>query len=186
MPELLRETPLVGDRIFTMKPASARVVLRVKAWQPNRTGGAPLALVLCELPDSVGTVSQGSSRVLCTGPDEWLMVCPPTSVAALRNVWAAELTTQSLALVDLTDGLEVLVVSGSGVREVLAKSCGLDFDPLRFGVGRCARTRFAQVPVVIDCTQNLGVFELYAPRSYSRYLKDWLFDAAVEFGDSLT
>jgi sarcosine oxidase subunit gamma len=185
MPELGLFTPSARGAAFEMRPASARTVLRLKTWQSGRTGVAPLVVAGCELPDLVGSVSQASSRVLCTGPGEWLLVSAPTAAAQLRNVWAAELTTHNLALVDLTDGLAVFEVSGSRVREVLAKSCGLDVDPRRFAAGHCARTRFAQIPVVIDCIQDAGRFELYVPRSYAPYLKNWLLDAAVEFGDSL-
>ena len=160
------------DSIFHLRPASPRAVLRVKSWQLATARGdrSPRSA----FADSVGAVIQGSLRVLCTGPGEWLLVCPPIGVARLRNVLAPELTTQGLALVDLTDGLAVFEVSGSAVREVLAKGCGLDFDPRCFAAGQCARTRFAQIPVVIDCTQESGVFELYVPRSYAHYLKDWL------------
>jgi len=110
---------------------------------------------------------------------------PPTDVVRLRNVWAPELTAQNLALVDLTDGLVVFEVSGSAARDVLSKSCGLNFHPRRFCTGHCARSRFAQIPVVIDCTQDSGVFELYAPRSYAQYLKDWLDDASAEFAQNV-
>jgi sarcosine oxidase subunit gamma len=107
------------------------------------------------------------------------MVYAPTRIARLRSILAPELAAaQSLALVDLTAGLVVFEVSGSAVREILAKSCGLNFHPRRFGPGHCARTRFAQIPVVIDCIQDPGIFELYAPRSYLHYLKDWVCDAA--------
>jgi sarcosine oxidase subunit gamma len=67
---------------------------------------------------------------------------------------------------------------------VLSKSCGLDFHPRRFALGHCARTRFAQIPVLIDCVDALPRFELYVQKSYSHYLEDWLIDAALEFEDS--
>src|SRR6185369_17042658 len=127
----------------------------VKSWAAERTGAAPLVLAASRLPDAVGPVIEGPPRVLCTGPGEWLMVHPPgIDVPHLRNVVAPELTAQNLALVDLTDGLVVFEVSGSAVRDVLSKSCGLNFHPRSFGSGHCARTRFAQIPVVIDCIED--------------------------------
>jgi sarcosine oxidase subunit gamma len=184
MPESRLVAATGEEGAFHVRPASARAVLRLKSWRAFRAGSAPLKLAVA-LPASVGEVSGGLPRVLCTGPGEWLLVSPQTGVARLRNILAPELTTQELALVDLTDGLTVLEVSGSHVRAVLAKSCGLDFDSRHFGSEHCARTRFAQIPVVIDCTEISGVFQLYVPRSYAPYLKNWLLDAAVEFGDSL-
>jgi heterotetrameric sarcosine oxidase gamma subunit len=186
MPELRPAAPSTRDSVFHLQPASVRTVLRVKSWAAERTGAAPLALAGSRLPDGVGPVIEGPPRVLCTGPGEWLMVHPPSiDFTRLRNVWAPELTAQNLALVNLTDGLVVFEVSGSAVRDVLSKSCGLNFHPRRFGPGHCARTRFAQIPVVIDCTQDSGVFELYAPRSYAQYLTHWLSDASAEFAQNV-
>jgi heterotetrameric sarcosine oxidase gamma subunit len=102
----------------------------------------------------------------------------PTPVDRLRNGWAPELTAQHLSLVDLTPGLAVLELSGSEVRDVLAGSCGVDFEVRQFPEGSCARTRLAQIPVVIDCIQGSGTFELYVPRSYESYLTNLLLDAA--------
>src|SRR5580693_5837468 len=129
MPELDLAPHTMGDRAFHVRPASARAVLRLKSWQLKRSEGTPLVLAGCELPGAVGTETEGMPRVLCTGPGEWLVVYAQTGVTRLRHILAPDLKPQCLALVDLTDGLAVLEVSGSGVREVLAKSCGLDFDP---------------------------------------------------------
>jgi sarcosine oxidase subunit gamma len=123
-------------------------------------------------------VEGGSLRILCTGPGDWLVAQPVADVSRLRNVLAPELTRCSLALADLTRGLTVLEMSGSAVREVLARSCSLDVDPRRFAAGRCARTRFAQLPVVLDCKEDSGIFELYVATSYAQFLNAWLSDAA--------
>jgi heterotetrameric sarcosine oxidase gamma subunit len=178
MADAPQRTSSPDDGTFQVRPASARSVLRVKSWQSHRAGGAPLVLGGYELPDSVGEVTVESSRVLCTGPGEWLIVRRPADVSRLRNVWAPELSAQCLALVDLTAGFSVLELLGSDVRKVLAKSCSLDVDPRCFRAGHCARTRFAQLPVVLDCIQDPGVFELYVARSNAQFLNAWLSDAA--------
>jgi sarcosine oxidase subunit gamma len=66
---------------------------------------------------------------------------------------------------------------------LLSKGCGLDLHPRSFPAGRCARTRFAQIPVVLDCPDEDSRFDMYAGRSYRQYLHEWLLDAAVEFED---
>jgi len=176
MPELPAAPP-VQNHAFHLERASPRLVLRVRS-RESRVGGTSLTLAGSKLPDRVGAVVEGRLRILCAGPGDWLIVHPPTEVARLRNVWTPELTAQSLTFVDLTAGLIVLEVSGTSLKEVLEKSCGLDFDPRHFGTGQCARTRFAQIPVVIDCVQDLSRLDLYVARSYAQYLQDWLLDAA--------
>src|SRR4051812_8511189 len=126
--------------------------LRLKSWLPEHTqGGKPVVLAGQELPSQVGGILQGPMRVLCLGPGDWLIVSHEHTGSSMRAHFAPDLSEQGLALVDLTDGLAALEVSGSAAREVLSKGCGLDFHPRSFPPGRCARTRFAQIPVVIEC-----------------------------------
>jgi hypothetical protein len=62
-----------------------------------------------------------------------------------------------------------------------SKSCGLDLHPRTFPVGRCARTRFAQILVTIDCFDDTPRFELHLARSYAQYLDAWIVHSAAEF-----
>jgi sarcosine oxidase, subunit gamma len=169
---------MVRSGAFRLQAASERSVLRVKSCLARLSRGPQLNLPGCPLPDEIGAVTQGSSRVLTTGPGEWLLSFAPTQADRLRNVWAHELSSQGLALVDLTQGPAVLEVSGAEARDLLAGNCVLVLDVRRFPAGRCARTRFAQMPVVINCIQSSGTSELYVSRSYEPYLKGQLPDAA--------
>jgi sarcosine oxidase subunit gamma len=111
-----------------------------------------------------------------------LIVHPPIEVGRLRDAWAPALTAQNLTFVDLTAGLIAFELSGTSLRQVFEQSSGLDFDPRHFGAGQCARTRFAQIPVVIDCIQDSSRVELYVARSHAQYLQNWLLDAAQHLG----
>ena len=165
---------------FQVLSLDARTVLRLKSWEPLHVAGDAVMLAGCELPSKVGATLAGPPRILCTAPAEWLIVSQEPPRAGIRKQIEGTLAV-GLALVDLTDGLSVFEARGTAVRDVLAKVCGLDFHPRRFPFGRCARTRFAQIPVVIDCIQDPNHFELYVARSYAHYLKECLQDAAVEF-----
>jgi sarcosine oxidase subunit gamma len=87
-----------------------------------------------------------------------------------------ELAAEGLMLADLTEGLAVLEVHGPATRDLFSKACGLDFHPRVFGAGRCARTRFAQIPAVLVCLDDLRRFELYVARSYAHYVHAYLTD----------
>jgi sarcosine oxidase subunit gamma len=164
---------------------NTRTVLRLKSWLPEHTtGGKPVVLVGQELPSQVGATLSGPMRVLCVGPGEWLIVSQAIVASSLRERIQSELPKQGLVLVDLTGGLVVLDVRGSVVRELLSKGCGLDFHSRSFPADRCARTRFAQIPLVLECLDEPLRFELYVGRSYFHYLHAWVADAAVEFEDS--
>jgi len=168
-------------------PVSGRTVLRLKSWLPEFvTGGKPVVLAGQELPTQVGAILSGPLRVSCLGPGDWLIVLQEHPASSLREHIAPDLSTQGFALVDLTAGVAGLEVQGSRACEVLSKGCGLDLHPRNFPAGRCARTRFAQIPVIIECLDGPPRFELNVARSYFHYLYAWLTDAAAEFGDPLT
>jgi sarcosine oxidase subunit gamma len=157
--------------VSLLKPRS---VLLLKSFQPEMVRGErAVHLSGNSLSPQVGTVRSGSPRVLCLGPGEWWVVGRGLSsnLDALRPPDADAL---GFTVCDLSRGLCAFHVSGAGSRALLAKGCGLDLHPEGLGSRGCARTRFAQIPVVIDCIHPPDHFELYAPRSYSDYIGEWL------------
>lgn len=155
-------------------------VLRVKSWLPHIiAGGLPVTLSGAEMPSRVGEVRAGSTRALCIGPAEWLLVSRENA-ADLRQQLEPGAATFGLSLLELTDALSVLELGGPTAPEVLARGCGLDLHPERFAAGHCTRTRLAQLPVVIDCVDPLPRYTLFVARSYRVWLTDWLADASQD------
>lgn len=170
--------------VIQMTAVSGRTLLWLKSWLPEYMNGSrPVVLAGRELPSQVGSTSSESVHALCVGPGEWLTVSHERTASNLREHFAPDLTKHGLVLVDLTDGLAALEIRGSFARDVLSKGCGLDLHPRSFPAGRCARTRFAQIPLTIEYLDAPPRFELYVGRSHFRYLHAWLTDAAAEFGD---
>src|SRR5262249_20320998 len=145
-------------------------------------GGQAVALGGQTLPAQTGMTSPGSMRILCIAPGEWLIVSDDYTASSLRARLESDLPKHGLALVDVTDALASLEIRGSAARDVIAKGCGIDFHPRSLPTGRCVRTRFAQIAVVIDCIDDSPRFELSVARSYLDYLHSWLTDATAEFG----
>jgi sarcosine oxidase subunit gamma len=167
-------------------PIADRTVLRLKSWLPeHRTGSKPVVLAGQELPTQVGAILSGPAHVLSIGPAEWLLISHGHPASSLHELIESDLSGQGLVAVDLSDGLVGLEVQGTAARDVLSKGCGLDFHPRTFPTGRCARTRFAQIPLVIECLDDRPRFELYVARSHVHYLSEWLTDAAAEFSGRL-
>jgi sarcosine oxidase, subunit gamma len=172
MPEI---TPSVQ-----LRDAGARTRIRVQAYAADAKRMASIpALGGRPLPPSIGETAQGSARALCLGPTDWLLVSREVTAADLSAQLRAAAGETEFAIVDVSDGLVSLDVSGAGSRMLLAKGCGLDLHPRSFPPGRCARTRLADLPVVVDCLAEAGHFELHVSRSYSAYLLSWLTDAAA-------
>jgi len=155
-----------------------RTFLRLKSWQQPE---APIVLCGQGLPGQVGQILGGAMRVQCIGPGDWLIRSREFSSSDLREQFEASPSMGGLCLVDLSDAFACFELDGFAARDVLSKGCGLDFHPQAFPVGRCARTRFAQIPTVVEHLNDSPCFDLCVPRSYSSYLHAWLMDSALEF-----
>jgi sarcosine oxidase subunit gamma len=152
--------------------------VRLRSWRADGGEGVqPLHIAGLNLPAVAGDTVLGPIRVLCIAPGEWLVVAGERSPPGARAQMESDAATSELALVDLSDALAVLELRGPGARDVLSQGCGLDLHERAFPSDRCARTRLAQVPVLIDCREDQ--FELYVGRSYFQYLRAWLGDAAA-------
>jgi heterotetrameric sarcosine oxidase gamma subunit len=116
-------------------------------------------------------------RALGIGPGDWLIIPPEALAVTLRQGVHPEIEGQDLSLLEITDALSTLAITGRGAEAVLSTDCGLDWSPDRFPVGQCARTRFANVPVIVEKVDDLPRFELTVGSSYLAYLTAWLADA---------
>jgi len=164
----------MADPAVRISGSALRAAVRLKTWA---TGGET-SLV----PPGLN----GQIRFLALGPGERLVLSDDIAGPQLCDRFRAHLTGYHIALVDLSCALKGLRVEGPAARDVLAKGCGLDLDPRSFPAGAATRTRFAQLPVVIECRDLASRYELYVGRSYVAYLKSWLEDAALEFQDGPT
>jgi heterotetrameric sarcosine oxidase gamma subunit len=165
---------------FDVSVVAGRFLVCAISWESSCEVSAAVLWRGQSLPSGVGEVRSGDPRVLCVAPDEWLLVFSRTGDSRPPSSTLRELARQSLAVVDVTPAFRVWRLQGSGVREVFTKSCGLDFDSCAFKAGRCSRTRFANIGVLIDCLEA-DVFELYVGQSYSAYLQSWLKDAVSSY-----
>src|SRR5580658_6153186 len=143
-------------------------ILRVQAWDSKLTGlPKPAGFAKAEQalgatwPDLVGATAYGHADILCTGPTDWLVITPVPDVTKLLH--------------GLGEAIE-----GPDARVLLTKGTSVDLDPTCFPPGRCARTRFADIPLIVRCIR-MSAFELIVASSYHDYLIAWLTDAAREF-----
>lgn len=155
----------------------------------SERAGRSLVRLRVRLNDAEGTAAalnlpadpqhwQGSVPIaLWLGPDQWLLTSDSKSAKELIASIDDKLSKQLYATTDLSDALDCFELSGHGARTILSMGCGLDLDSAAFTYGRCARTRFACVPLVIVATGE-DQFDLYVDRSYSHYLQQWIANAA--------
>jgi sarcosine oxidase, subunit gamma len=152
-------------------------IVRVQAWDGAACAPSTIDQVVgVAWPLRVGAVASGLVDVLCLGPTDWLVISGDPDGRDLCARLGTALLGSPLKATDVSQGLARVELEGPVVREFLLKGCSLDLRPDRFPAGRCARIRFAGVPVVLRCCDS-SKFEGIVAASYSEYLLAWIADA---------
>ena len=121
-------------------------------------------------------------RVVWLGPDEWLLTSererPEDLEARIRDA----VVPLGGAAVDVSAQRIAIRLTGSRVRDLLAKGCAIDLHPRVFGRGRSAQSTLGLAAVVLLALGDGGDdFLVLVRSSFAGYLAEWLLDAAVEY-----
>ena len=88
-------------------------------------------------------------------PDELLIFCDYADASGLSQKLQMELKDQHHMLVNVSDARALFEVSGSGIREVIAKLAPVNIAKL--GIGEIRRTRFSQVAAAFWLTSETSL-----------------------------
>jgi sarcosine oxidase, subunit gamma len=162
-------------------------IIRVQTWDSNVRGvPKPAGLAKAEQalgvtwPEVIGVTANGRTDILCIGPTDWLVIAPDPDVTGLLHGLGEAFEGSSFRATNVSAALSWLAIEDPDARVLLNKGTALDLDPTCFPPGRCARTRFADIPLIVRC-MRVSAFELIVASSYHEYLIAWLNDAAGEF-----
>lgn len=135
-----------------------------------------------DLPGTANTASVSGDRVaLWLSPDQWLVVVPFATRAQTIAELKRALAGKHVSITDVSANRTVLELSGSKVREVLAKGCGLDLHPRAFKAGQCAQTVVARSQAVIWQVDETPTYRVLVRPSFAAYLTDFFIDAMKEY-----
>ncbi|MCP4045048.1 MAG: hypothetical protein GY732_03565 [Gammaproteobacteria bacterium] len=129
-----------------------------------------------KLPVRANSISLAAHKVCWLGPNEWAVITSSNGVESLLTKMRGPLSAEHFAVNDLTGGQVTYRISGSGVCELFAKGCTLDFHESKFATGTCSQSGLAKTAVLfVRLAQN--TFEVIVRRSFADYLKCWLQQA---------
>ncbi len=131
------------------------------------------------LPTEPNTTTIDTHRAYWLGPDEWLILTESQSLIGELKV---SLDGLSAAVNDISGGQLVFRLTGSHVRDVLARGCTIDLHPQVFTAGSCAQSGLAKANVMIGMPDLPDAFDVIVRRSYSDYLARWLRHTAAAYG----
>jgi len=131
--------------------------------------------------DNGAVPSLDSLNFIWAGPGRWLAGTSAQTGASLETMLRNELSGVA-SVINQTDGRCVFRISGSSVREVLAKGVPIDLDPQAFGPGDTALTLVGHISVHLWQIDRTPTYDLAVPRSFAASFCEWLFAAAASHG----
>lgn len=171
-----------GGRVFSdalrLTVLPERTVIQLRLATQTSRGIGSLKVAGRPVPQSMNTWS-GDDPVICRiAPDTWLLLSALHGAADLLHAARTACGRKFCAITDLSDAYVTIALDGPRAVEVLARGCGINFAPTSFGLDACARTRLAQLPVVLRRVTHER-FECVVDRSTAQYLFDWIHDAVA-------
>lgn len=161
------ESPLV--------PLGPRSQINVRARGPA-VARVAACLLIPALPASNRFVATPLGDCLWLGPEEWLLVGPPSSRAETLEALGRAVGPDDGGVVDLSASRVLVQLKGPSARDVLASCCALDLHPRVFAPGQCAQTLVAKAPVLFSQVDEAPTYRLFVRPSLASYVVSWLVD----------
>ena len=153
---------------LTIAPVDTLVKIRLKCSRRSTNIG----LYVPGLP-AVGKLAVDSRGTwLSQSPREWLLLAPKKSADLLYRELANEVAPLSAAVVDVTDAIEIVGLSGPQAPAMLSKGSGIDVDQIASGFS--TRIRLANIGLALAVLPDAHTLYLLVDRQHSAYLWTWL------------
>ena len=155
-----------------------------------QVNGAPSEEVLVDLftlgePLRAGKAGvDGAKTVLWNGPGKWIWVSTTEFASDLVTDLCCKLSPTGATVTALSHARTVVRVSGEQAPEVLCKGCPADLEGM--SSGDCMATLIGTISALVHCREAHHVFDIYVFRSFGQAFWEWLTDAALEYGYSVS
>jgi heterotetrameric sarcosine oxidase gamma subunit len=165
--------------------ARERRGLAIATVMARKGQGAALASAVKEQFDinlPLGPHGSGSDATsfLGTGPGRWLVTHDAGTSGFVRQL--AQQLEGLASVVDQSDGVGVLRLSGPALLDVLAKGVAIDLDAAAFPAGSVAATQIAHIGVTLWKVDEAPTFHVAAARSMAGSFLHWLEASSAAVG----
>jgi methylglutamate dehydrogenase subunit D len=133
-----------------------------------------------DLPTTPRRATGQEIAFVWVGPDQWLALQHPAPKDGMEGLLAPLAGLASL--VEVSHGRTLFALTGSRVREALAKGVPIDLHASAFGPGDAASTLVAHIPVNLWQVDDRPSYEFAIARSLAQSFWQWLTAAAAEYG----
>jgi sarcosine oxidase, subunit gamma len=156
-------------------PAETRFSLRFPI------GAAPDEVARFRLNMAINRLeSKGARWSARLGPNEWLLVGPEAETDVIAQEIATDLTGKGHGLTDISHRNIAFEIAGAEAAAVINAGCPLDLSERTFPAGSATRTLLGKVEIILTRSQSDPAFRIECWRSFSRYVHDFLAEAALD------
>jgi len=155
---------------LSVAPPRTKLVLRCG---PDAISAAGKAFGIA-LPDVCRAATSYGRAALWLGPDEWLLLAPPSDAETITLQFATEVTTL-YALIDVSHRSAGIVVEGPRAAELINCGCALDLRADAFPSGMCTRTLFEKAGIIL-WRVNSHKYHVEIERSFAPYVWTMLIE----------
>jgi len=170
-----------GDGVVAVERfglAIATVILR--PGKLRELAAAVTANFAIDLPVGAEWTANNGVALLGTGPGKWLAINDTRDTEFVSNL---ETQLQGFAsVVEQSDGLGVLRLSGPALSETLAKGVQIDLAPAAFPTGSVAVTSIAHIGATLWKVDDRPTIDVAVARSLSNSFLHWLEASASSCG----
>jgi len=126
----------------------------------------------------LGVVSNKDTRILWSGPKNWLLVS--TKKDLLKNI-SEVFKEADFAITDLSHSKAIIEIEGKDAKEILKKGCPFNFNILE--KNNSINSTYNGMAFTVDMIENdPDKIRLFALRSFGESLYHSITDASLEFG----
>jgi sarcosine oxidase subunit gamma len=128
--------------------------------------------------ESLKVTNNKDTRILWTGPNNWLIVSEKKEV--LKNI-QKDFKDSDFAVTDLSHSRAIIELEGKNSIEVLKKGCPFNFNEIDKNIS--INSVFNGITITIDMIEDSPIkIRLFALRSFGESLYHSVTDACLEFG----
>jgi heterotetrameric sarcosine oxidase gamma subunit len=132
-----------------------------------------------ELPTGPQWRGKDGVTMLATGAGKWLALSRAPSDDFVKKLATA---LRGASVVDQTDGIGIIRLSGHALFATLEKGVQLDIDPETFVAGCAAVTNVAHIGATIWKVDDAPTFDVAVARSLAGSFQHWLETSAGAYG----
>ena len=133
------------------------------------------------LPKANAVSRSNEITLISVAPSQWLALCDEGYTANFVSKLES-IAGKAATVVDLSDSRAIIEISGTKIRETLAKGVSVDLHPSRFTPEQAIATFAAQLSITIWLSNDGQIFNISVLRAFGASLLNWLIASASEFG----